>query len=202
MRDADILGVDKVSVNDSFFELGGDSLLAMQVLNRIRRLVSAELSFRDLLGKQTIAELAKLVEERKVASPQVASLIRTPNRQSDIPLTLAQQGIWFLWRLEPDSPYYTGQGTLQLRGDFDQLRFQKVWSALLEHHQILRVRFDSKDGQPIQNFDDRLADLLQCTDLTHLPADEQWRVIEDRANKKSQCALNLERDQLFQAELY
>ncbi len=199
---SEVLGIDRIGVDDSFFELGGDSLLAMQVLNRIRRNISANLSFRDLLESQNVGELAKLVDDKPILAVPAKVEAALPEHQVDIPLTLAQQGIWFLWRLEPDSPYYTGQGTLQLRGELDLALLQQAWSALLERHQILRVKFETRDGQPVQTFDDAPVTPLSCTDLTHVPADEQWREIEKVAAKKTENSLNLERDQLFHGQLF
>jgi len=199
---SEVLGIDRIGVDDSFFELGGDSLLAMQVLNRIRRHLSANLSFRDLLECQNVGKLAKRVDDQPLQTVPAKVDVASADLLGDIPLTLAQQGIWFLWRLEPDSPYYTGQGTLQLRGDLDLALLQQAWSALLERHQILRVRFETKDGLPVQTFDDAPVVPFICTDLTLVPADEQWSEIEKVAAKKTENSLNLERDQLFQGQLF
>jgi amino acid adenylation domain-containing protein len=199
---SEVLGIEQIGVDDSFFELGGDSLLAMQVLNRIRRNLSTNLSFRDLLDCQNVGELAKRFDDKpRLAVPAVVET-ESVDDQADISLTLAQQGIWFLWRLEPDSPYYTGQGTLQLRGELDLALLQQVWSALLERHQILRVRFETKDGQPVQTFDDAPVTPLSCTDLTHVSVEKQWFEIEKVAAKKTEKSLNLERDRLFQGQLF
>ena len=199
---SEVLAVDRVGVNDSFFELGGDSLLAMQVLNRVRRKSSATLSFRDLLECQTVGELAKLVVKRRADPKPVRTDIAKPVDGTDIPLTLAQQGIWFLWRLEPDSPYYTGQGTLQLRGDLDLTLLQQAWSAVLERHQILRVSFGTIDGRPVQRFDDAAPASLICTDLTKQSPAEQWQAIEASAAEKTERSLDLEKDKLFQGQLF
>lgn len=199
---ADVLGVEQVGVNDSFFELGGDSLLAMQVLNRLRRAIAVKLTFRHLLEKQTVAGLATLIEQQRETPVTSAAATKVIDQKSVCPLTLSQQGIWFLWRLEPQSPYYTGQGTLQLKGEFDLLRFQKTWHALLARHEILRVRFGNENGLPVQHFDRTPDTALDCTDLTHLPANEQWHAIEAAANAKTNRALDLEQDPLFQAELF
>ncbi len=199
---ADVLGVDEVGINDSFFELGGDSLLAMQILNRIRRGLQVKLSFRELLENQTIARLAKLVQRPlAIALPSATSALSAP-RNSVYPLTLSQQGIWFLWRLNPKSPYYTGQGTLQLRGKFDVPLFRRVWHALLDHHEILRVRFGSENGLPTQQFDAGPGADLDCTDLSHMSAHDQWQEIDKAADEKTKHALDLEHDPLFQAKLF
>ena len=111
----EVLGIDRVGSNDGFFELGGDSLLAMQALNRLRKATSPDLTFRHLFERPSVAGLAEVVRGLG-ASQGTASIAPVDPRRRTYPLTLAQQGIWFLWKLDPESPYYTAQGTIHLRG--------------------------------------------------------------------------------------
>lgn len=199
---AEVLDLERLSIHDSFFEAGGDSLLAMQVLNRLRREMSADFSFRDLLEHQTIAKLAAQVEAHRAIVPTQNPVRPVAIRKSDLPLTAAQQGIWFLWRLEPESPYYTGQGTLQLSGELDVAALKAAWRALHDRHQILRVRFGVKDGQPVQSFPDGETTDLEYIDLSHMTPENQWCAIEAAAAEKTKRALNLEQDRLFQGKLF
>lgn len=198
----EVFGVKAVGINDSFFELGGDSLLAMQVLNRVRRETGIALSFRQLLDNQSIAELAPLIEHPAAGARRVVRTARTAAGREGLPLTLPQQAIWFLWKLEPENPYYTGQGTLRLRGDFSLPVFEKAWSALLDRHEILRVRFGTDGELPTQRFDTAPEKTLTCTDLTGMPEEEQWQTIEAAASARTKSALDLQRDPLFQAQLF
>ncbi|WP_420630847.1 amino acid adenylation domain-containing protein [Candidatus Leptofilum sp.] len=197
----DVLGIDRVGVDDGFFELGGDSLLAMQVLNRTREATQAKLSFRHLFEKQTVAKLAELVGEAREETAVPPSI--TPQEIRDhYPLSVAQQGIWFLWKLEPDSPYYTAQGVIHLRGEVDVAILQRAWQTLIDRHVILRAKFGvDENGRPVQAFPQR-QDELQLIDLTHLSADEREHYLKAFMYEKGQQPLHLEKHNLLQANLF
>jgi len=198
----DVLGLDRIGVNDSFFGLGGNSLLAMQVLNRLRRASHFRFSFRDLFVNQTIAKLSQSVQVSGDAKTQLSPMNLASSQRTNYPLTLAQLGVWYLWHLEPDSPYYTGQGTIHLRGAISLPVLQRAWQALLDRHVILRVRFDTAGGQPVQLFEERSTVNIPVEDLTHLPTAGQWHSIEKQAREQAQHALQLDRDSLLNARLF
>lgn len=197
----EVLGVDRVGVHDGFFELGGDSLLAMQVLNRTREAVDLKLSIRDLFENQTLADLARLIESSDRALTLPSLTTGQIAERTTYPLSLAQQGVWFLWRLEPDSPFYTAQGSIHFRGSLNLPLLRRAWDALVERHVIFRARFDTEQGRPVQAFDERTVD-LPVWDLTHLPAEERRPALEEATRQKAQHALNLEKDPLLQANLF
>jgi surfactin family lipopeptide synthetase A len=124
-----------------------------------------------------------------------------PQRKT-YPLTLAQQGIWFLWLLEPDSLYFTDQGIIHIRGTISLPVLQRAWQAVLERHAILRVRFSVEDGNPVQIFEQRSPADLPLIDITHLPKTDQWHTIQKEAKTKAKHALNLEKDPLLEAKLF
>ncbi len=197
----DVLGINQVGVADGFFELGGDSLLAMQVLNRTREATQAKLSFRHLFERQTVAKLAELVQaglgETAVSQPTIQNETR-----SHYPLSVAQQGVWFLWKLEPDSPYYTAQGVIHLRGEVDVAVLQRAWQALIDRHVILRAKFSvDENGRPVQTFPQR-QDNLQLFDLTRLSAEQREAKLKAFMYEKGQQPLNLEKHNLLQANLF
>ncbi len=200
----DVLGINQVGVADGFFELGGDSLLAMQVLNRTREATQAKLSFRHLFEKQTVAKLAELVEDARQEAV-VATPIEATSQQemrSYYPLSVAQQGVWFLWKLEPDSPYYTAQGVIHLRGDVDVAILQRAWQALIDRHVILRARFGvDENGRPNQTFPQR-QEQLELFDITHLSTDQREAHLKAFMYEKGQQPLHLEKHTLIQAHLF
>ena len=198
----DVLGIDQIGVNDSFFGLGGNSLLAMQVLNRIRQTTHFKLSFRDLFEHQTIAKVVALVQQPEEENPRLSPVVKIVSQRKNYPLTLAQQGLWYLWRLEPNSPYYTGQGTIHLRGAISLPLLQRAWQALLARHDILRVRFCMEDGKPIQVFEESTAVDIPSADLSYLLKKEQWHTIEKEAREQAQFALRLDSDSLLKAKLF
>ncbi len=198
----DVLGLDRVGVNDRFFELGGDSLSAIQILNRIRDSVGSDVSFFDLFSSETVAGLAELVASKAGKTIALAPAAFVSQQRSVYPLTLAQQGIWFLWKLDPDNPYYTAQGSIHLAGHLDLPAIRRAWQALVNRHCILRARFDTRDGQPVQIFDERPQVQLGLTDLTDLPVSDRRPRLDELARQKGQIAVDLEKDELFQAEIF
>jgi surfactin family lipopeptide synthetase A len=200
----EVLGIDQVGVEDGFFELGGDSLLAMQVLNRTREATQAKLSFRHLFERQTVAKLAELVAESAEATMGLSSssLPVPQEARTYYPLSVAQQGIWFLWKLEPDSPYYTAQGVIHLRGEVDVALLQHAWQALVDRHVILRAKFSvDENGRPVQSFPPRQEN-LQVFDLTRLTEEQREARLKAFMYEKGQQPLNLEKHNLLQANLF
>jgi surfactin family lipopeptide synthetase A len=201
----DVLGIDRVGVNDGFLELGGNSLLAMQVLNRIRAVVDVKFSFRDLFKEQTVGRLAALVDDaEEPAAPSTAAMAenKAEDSQTSFPLSKAQEGVWFLWNLDPTNPYYTGQGSIRIQGKLDLTALNKAWNALFVRHEILRVRFEQEGGLPRQRFVPVSEIELQATDLSHLTADARHEHLEDLARERAKNAFNLEEDDLLQYRLF
>ncbi len=197
----EVLPVDRVGVNDGFFELGGDSLLAIQALNRLRQLTEVNVSFRDLFETKTVARLARLIQQVQ-KTPTLSSPERAVIRKASYPLSLAQQGIWFLWKMEPNSPYYISQGVVQLHGRLNLPVFERAWQALLERHEILRVRFGVEAGNPIQMFRAGQVFDLSITDLSSLPETERHRTVRRLAQEEIEHPFDLERDPLLRFRLF
>ncbi|VAW30980.1 hypothetical protein MNBD_CHLOROFLEXI01-1804 [hydrothermal vent metagenome] len=125
-----------------------------------------------------------------------------PETRTHYPLSVAQQGIWFLWKLEPDNPYYTAQGAIHLRGQIDAAILQRAWQALIDRHVILRAKFGmDENGRPVQSFPQRQED-LQLIDLTHLSEETREAHIKTFMYEKGQQPLDLEKSNLLQASLF
>ncbi|MEE9255025.1 MAG: amino acid adenylation domain-containing protein, partial [Pseudomonadales bacterium] len=208
-----VLGIEKIGINDGFLELGGDSLLAMQVLNRMRKTINLKMSFRELFEAQTVANLAAFGKERQdaaatnsgeavgtAAAPPAASAVEDPERH--YPLSNAQVGLWFLWQLDPDNPYYTDQGNIRIKGAFDLATLNKAWQALLDRHELTRVRFARQDNHPSQRFVPTPEVSFKIEDLTHLPEDRRYAAVEVAMRERAKRAFNLETDSLLEYHLY
>ena len=125
---AELLRVDRVGVLDNFFELGGHSLLATQAhLARLRTSVGVELPLRALFEAPTVAALSERIEAaRRAGAPLPPPLVAAP-RTGALPLSFAQQRLWFLDQLEPDSPVYNIPAAVRLDGPLDVRRSSEVW---------------------------------------------------------------------------
>ncbi|MEW6732939.1 MAG: amino acid adenylation domain-containing protein, partial [Acidobacteriota bacterium] len=149
----ELLGVDQIGVNDNFFQLGGNSLLATQMISRVARLFKAELSLWDVFDSPTVANLAAKIKPLPV-SPQnndeIVVLLRKESGNLHFPLSFGQQRLWFLDQLEPDNPLYNVAGAVRLIGKLDVTALIHSVNAIVKRHEILRTYFTTIDGQACQ----------------------------------------------------
>lgn len=198
----DQLSVDRIGVNDSFFDLGGDSLLAIQVLNRLRRATNANIAFRNFFEAGTVAGLARIIERTEKDTSSLPLPISARAQSARYRLSVAQQRLWFLWKLEPDNPYYTFQGILNVKGELNLPVFRRAWHAIWQRHEILRARFGVEDDRPFQVFDDGEGFDPLFISLTHLPESERHQVVRNRARAEAERAFDLEEGKLFRIQLF
>ncbi|MEU7633757.1 amino acid adenylation domain-containing protein [Nocardia sp. NPDC049220] len=145
---ADLLGIDKVGVDDDFFALGGNSLLATRVVARLNEALNSQVTVRDLFEAGRVSALAtRTIPGSATARAPLASSAR-PDR---IPLSLAQQRMWVLNRIEPNSPAYNMPFAIRLSGALDLPALRNAVRDVLERHEALRTRFPAdQDELPYQ----------------------------------------------------
>ena len=147
----DVLAVERVGVHDHFFELGGHSLLATQIVSRIRSAFHIDLPLRTVFECPTISELAAAVDdlrsrESELQAPPLVPILR----EGPMPLSFAQQRLWFLAQLEPDSWFYNLSFGIRLTGPMDVAALQHSFLQVSRRHDMLRTTFSRLDGRPVQ----------------------------------------------------
>ncbi len=145
---AGILGVDRVSVSESFFDLGGNSLAATRVAARVSDVLGVAVSVRDVFDAATVRALVVAVAGRRPALAPVAPVVPRPER---IPLSFAQHRMWFINQLEPELPTYNIPAVLRLTGELDLGALRAALADVVERHEVLRTTFPSVDGEPYQS---------------------------------------------------
>src|SRR6185436_18346882 len=129
---AQVLGLERVGVHDNFFELGGHSLLATQVVSRIRQAFQVELPLRTLFEAPTVAELARRLQQSEAG--ETLSPIGPVERSGQLPLSFAQQRLWFLDQFEPDSPLYNSPLPLRVHGPLNLASLQASRNEFVRRH--------------------------------------------------------------------
>jgi amino acid adenylation domain-containing protein len=199
----EVLGATELGRDADFWALGGHSLLAMQVLARIRRRLGVELPVRALFEAPTVAALARAVD---AARGQAASVPHPPLTRSErggpLPLSFAQQRLWFLHQMEPESPFYNLPFAVRMHGALDVPALRRALAEIVRRHEVLRTTFraDASGSWQVihpapESFD------LSVADLRAVPAEwahgEVLRLMADEAEHP----FDLRRDPMLRALL-
>ncbi|HLO02136.1 MAG TPA: amino acid adenylation domain-containing protein, partial [Symbiobacteriaceae bacterium] len=184
---AEVLGVPRVSIHDNFFELGGHSLLATQVLARIRDSLGADLPVRAMFERPTVAGLAALVEASLYAGGTPSAPIIPVDRAGELPLSFAQQRLWFLDQLEPASSAYNIPMAMRLKGELDRQALERTVNEVVRRHEALRTTFTVREGHPLVTIAAELVVDLPLVSLADLAESEReaeaMRLVEEEAER-------------------
>ncbi|WP_165766015.1 non-ribosomal peptide synthetase, partial [Mycolicibacterium wolinskyi] len=143
---AQVLGVGQIGVDDSFFDLGGDSILAMRAVAAVNRELDGGLPVRALFESPTVAQLAGRVGEGADGFGPLVAV----ERPAVVPLSFAQNRLWFLEQLQGPSPVYNMPVALSLHGELDAAALAAALHEVVSRHEILRTVLPAIDGSPRQ----------------------------------------------------
>jgi hypothetical protein len=143
----EVLKIDRVGRRDNFFDLGGDSLSAIRVVSRVRQILLRELPLKDIFQRSSVHALAE-----SISHPGTSSLMPIPhaNRSAALPLSSAQQRMWFLCQIKGVNASYNIAYGLRLSGKLDRPALQAALNRIVARHEVLRTTFASVQGEAVQ----------------------------------------------------
>ena len=199
---AEVLGLRRVGIHDNFFDAGGHSLLATQLMSRLRAAFGLELPLRLLFESPTIAELAReVVVGLRAGAGLDAPPVVAVGRRQPLPLSFAQQRLWFLDQLEPGSAFYNVPAAVRLSGRLEVAALERSLSEVVRRHESLRTTFAEADGQPVQVIHPPTPLALHVEDLRCLDAAECEAEARRLATEEAQQPFDLSTGPLLRARL-
>ncbi|MEH1827041.1 MAG: amino acid adenylation domain-containing protein [Nostoc sp.] len=197
-----VLKVELVGRHDNFFELGGHSLLATQLISRVRSSLKVELPLRSLFAAPTIAELSHNIQQLQQQDLELAAppILRRPEN-AEIPLSYAQQRLWFLDQFEPNSASYNIPFGLRLVGTLNVVALEQSLVEIIHRHEALRTNFITVDGQAAQIIQTQPNWTLTVVDLQYLPWSEQEIAAHKLVKQQAFEPFDLAHDALIRATL-
>ncbi|WP_338247660.1 amino acid adenylation domain-containing protein [Dictyobacter halimunensis] len=168
-----VLHRQRVPLYDNFFEIGGHSLLATQLVARMRAALHIEMNLNVLFDKPVIAQLAHYVEGalRQAHGTALQPLVPVAATER-VQLSFAQQRLWFLQQLEPESTAYTIPLVLRLKGTLNVSALEQSLREIVRRHEVLRTVFVDQSGQPLPQVQDLSAFQVRHVDLASTEAEE------------------------------
>ena len=182
-----LLGTSRIGLHDNFFALGGHSLLATQLAARLRQVFSIELPLSAIFEEPTLAALVETVERARQQQKQAPRPIEPAPEADNYPLAFAQQRMWFLNQMEPDSPFYNITGAVRIEGPLQIATLEEAITRIIARHQSLHTTFDLLPDGPVQKVAPPFRIALPVIDLGEATEaereDEEMRLLKEESSQ-------------------
>ncbi|MCP4215462.1 MAG: hypothetical protein GY765_12480, partial [bacterium] len=188
-----VLGMKQIGISDNFFEIGGHSLKAINLISKIKKTFQVELPLPELFKKPYIKDQALFIEN---AAKAVFKAIRPVEEKEFYPLSAAQKRMYTLNRFAPGSVNYNMPGALILEGDVEATQFEKAFQKLVNRHESLRTSFHFIDGEPLQRIH-----LNVTFELQYIESDETKKENDENLLTQFLHPFDLTRTPLLRAAL-
>jgi amino acid adenylation domain-containing protein len=198
----EVLKQPRVGIDDNFFELGGHSLLANRIVSRIRQGLNVNLPLSALFDAPNVRALAVRVDmEMKKGAGTELPPMKVAGREEVLPLSFAQQQLWFIDQLEPGSVAYNISFAVRLGGMLDKQALRWSVGEIVRRHEVLRTRFPMRDGIPVQEIADDPGLELMEHDLQDLGADQREEQARKMLQQESELPFDLASGPLLRVTL-
>jgi amino acid adenylation domain-containing protein len=204
---SELLAVPRIGIRDSFFALGGHSLSATLLLSRMRAKLGVEVPLREVFRRPTVEEIALAVtrlqgeqEDAAETAALDAPIVPVP-RGGPLPLSFAQQRLWFIDQLEPGSPLYNIPVALRVGGPLDSRVLALCLGEIVRRHESLRTVFALREGAPVQEVQEAVPGVLPVVDLAGLPESRREAEAQSLAGEEAGRPFDLARGPLLRGVL-
>ncbi|HYD81465.1 MAG TPA: amino acid adenylation domain-containing protein, partial [Paucimonas sp.] len=200
---SEVLSREQIGIHDNFFALGGHSLLVAVVVSQVEVQLGVNIPVETFFTAQTIAALSLYIEQARQQDQggSAAQPIAAADRGAPLPLSFAQQRLWFLDQFETGSAFYNIPAAIRLTGSLDAAALAFSINEIVRRHEALRTTFATVDGAPVQVIAPSLALDLPVTDLSHLPHAEREARAQWLAQDEAQTPFDLRTGPLLRARL-
>ena len=189
---AAVLQLDKVGMDDHFFDLGGHSLLATQLVSHVRTAFQVDVPLRTVFEAPTVASFTLELDRARHAHSGVMGPALVPvARHATEPLSYAQQRLWFFDQFEPGQASYNISGAVRLKGRLDLAVLTRTFNEVVRRHEVLRTTFTTLDGTPVQRIASEREISLPLVDLTEVPEEERESRASGLAQAEAQTPFDL-----------
>jgi amino acid adenylation domain-containing protein len=197
-----VLRVERVGTEDNFFQLGGDSIRAAQVIARARAAMQSTFSIAAFFEKPTLGGLAESIDRIRSEAGLQGRPLRRAAKSEQLPLSFAQRSLWLFQQLEPENPAYNRPLAVRLTGPVQPQVLERCLNEIVRRHEVLRTRFLAADGEPMQAIFPPASSPLDVIDLGGLPHGERETEALRQAIDASQRPFDLARESLVRTRLF
>ena len=196
-----VLGVEGLGAADDFFELGGSSLAAIQLLAHVRQTFGVEVPLRRFFGAPTVAGQAAFLAETLAGGSTALPPVEPTARTSPIPLSFSQERVWFIRQLSPENSAYNTSFHVHFEGRLDVAVLERAFTEIIRRHESLRSTFEAREDGPAQVVHPPYPVHIPVSSLEHLPAGQREQEIVRRRSALMHHVFDFSQLPLFRYEL-
>ncbi|AWK43173.1 MULTISPECIES: non-ribosomal peptide synthetase [Photorhabdus] len=196
-----LLGHPKVGRTDNFFKLGGHSLLAIKLVSEIQKTLAVQISVRAVFESQTLAELAQLIVEQRITTGGNAAIapITPVAEMARLPLSFAQQRLWFIDQLDGQTPQYNMPLALTVKGEFNLAIAERAINIIVQRHQVLRTVYRHDTAGAWQEVLDKVTVKIDRIDYRSLGEKSGQQQVQEFIQQHAEQPFDLANDVMLRA---